>query len=259
MIRAILLAAGQGTRLAPLTNDRPKCLVPLAGRTLLDRARDSLAHAGVTDLWVVAGYRAELISAAGYRTVVNERFAHTNMVASLFSARHLLDGTCDVLIVYGDIVFEHRVVAALAQSAGWVSVAVNEDWQVLWSVRMAHPLSDAETLRKNEGGFITEIGKRPRAASDIEGQYMGLIKLSADSVGKFCRAYDGMDRRLRYDGVGFDQLYMTGFLQYLIDAGWPVAAVAVRGGWLEVDTIEDLRLYEDLAAQGSLDQYCVLN
>lgn len=259
MIRAILLAAGQGTRLAPLTNDCPKCLVPLAGRTLLDRARDSLALAGVTDLWVVAGYRADLISAAGYRTVINERFAQTNMVASLFSARHLMDGRCDVIIVYGDIVFEHRVVAALTQSAGLVSVAVNEDWQALWSDRMAHPLSDAETLKMSDAGLITEIGRKPRALSDIEGQYMGLIQLRADGAGKFCRAYDEMDRRVRYDGAGFDQLYMTSFLQYLIDAGWPVAAVAVRGGWLEVDTLEDLRLYEDLAAQGSLDRYCVLN
>lgn len=258
MTRALLLAAGQGTRLAPLTNDRPKCLVQLAGRTLLDRARDSLAAAGITDLWVVAGHRADLISAAGYRTVINDRFDRTNMVASLFAARHLIDGGRDLLVVYGDIVFEPRVVRAVAGSEALLAIAINGDWQALWSARMDDPLADAETL-KVRGGLVTEIGKKPRALSDIEGQYMGLIRLRADAALEFCRAYDEMDRHALYDGVGFEQLYMTSFLQALIDAGWPVAAVEVNGGWLEVDTVQDLRLYEDLAARGVLDRYCALN
>ena len=75
----------------------------------------------------------------------------------------------------------------------------------------------------------------------------------------FRRAYDEMDRHAVYDGAPFERLYMTSFLQALIDSGWPVAAVEVDGGWLEVDTLQDLRLYEDLAARGSLDQYCALN
>lgn len=259
MMRAIVLAAGQGTRLVSLTSDRPKCLVPLDGRTLLDRARDSLAAAGVTDLWVVAGYRADLIAELNYRIVINERFRHTNMVASLFAARHLIDGTCDTLICYGDIVFESRVVETLAQSTGLLSLGINAEWRSLWSARMDDPLADAETLKMNEQGLVTEIGRKPRSLSDIEGQYMGLIKLRAEGAERFRRAYDAMDRNALYDGMDFDHLCMTRFLQVLIDAGWPVAGVAVRGGWLEVDTVRDLQLYEDLAARGLLDRYCVLN
>ena len=258
MIRAIVLAAGQGTRAAPLTNDRPKCLVPLAGRTLLDRARHSLATAGITDLWVVAGYRAELISSAGYRTVVNERFASTNMVASLFAARPLIDGSRDVLIVYGDIVFEPRVVEAMVMSSATLSVAINRAWQPLWAARMDDPLADAETLKVSQG-LVTEIGKKPKALEEIEGQYMGLIRVPAESARRFCEAYDEMDRHAVYDGVRFDQMYMTSFLQALIDSGWPVAAVEVNGGWLEVDTLQDLVLYENLASRGSLDQFCALS
>ena len=258
MTRAILLAAGQGTRLAPLTDDRPKCLVPLAGRTILDRARSSLAAARITDLWVVAGYRAEMISSAGYRTIVNERFASTNMVTSLFAARQLIDGSRDILIVYGDIVFEPRVVEAMTQSTAMVSVAVNRAWQPLWAARMDDPLVDAETL-KISNGLVTEIGKKPGALTDIEGQYMGLIRVRAEVAQRFCQAYDQIDRQASYDGVRFEQMYMTSFLQALIDSEWPVAAVEVSGGWLEVDTLDDLKLYEDLAARGSLDQFCALN
>jgi L-glutamine-phosphate cytidylyltransferase len=78
-MRAIVLAAGQGSRLAPLTDVVPKCLLPLNGRSLLDRARDSLAQAGVRDLWVVAGHRSELILQQDYQVVLNERYRHTNI------------------------------------------------------------------------------------------------------------------------------------------------------------------------------------
>lgn len=258
-MRAIVLAAGQGTRLAPFTHNVPKCLARLCGRTLLDRARDSLTAAGIRDLWVVAGYRSDLIVRQNYRVVLNERFRHTNMVASLFSARHLIDGSTDTLICYGDIVFEARVVAALAQATGTLALAINREWQSLWSARMEDALADAETLKMDAVGRVTEIGRRPRCLSEIQGQYMGLIKLRADAGKAFVRAYDAMDRKAVYDGRDFDQLHMTTFLQHLIGEGWVVDAVEVRGGWLEIDTVRDLRLYEDLAAAGTLDRFCMLN
>ena len=91
-MRAIILAAGEGTRLRPHTLDRPKCLVPLAGRPLLAWQADALRRAGVSDITVVTGYRADQVAALGFATVHNDRFRETNMVASLMCARALLDG-----------------------------------------------------------------------------------------------------------------------------------------------------------------------
>src|ERR1044071_3517735 len=88
----VILAAGEGTRLRPHTLDRPKCLVPLAGRPLLAWQTDALRAAGVDDIVVVTGYRADQIRALGYRTVFNPRYEKTNMVASLMCARDTLDG-----------------------------------------------------------------------------------------------------------------------------------------------------------------------
>ncbi len=256
-MRAIVLAAGQGTRLRPLTDDRPKALVPLAGRTLLERARDSLAAAGVTDLWIVAGYRADMISRLGFRIVLNPRYETTNMVASLFCARDLMDGTTDLLVCYGDIVFEPRVIEAMARSDAPLSLGVNTEWLALWSARMPDPLADAETLKIDSQGYVIELGKKPRDLGEVEGQYMGLIKVRADQVAGFIREYGSMDRTARYDGKDFNNMFMTSFIQHLISRGMRVAAVRIAGGWLEVDSVDDLRTYERLAAEGTLDRFCM--
>ena len=95
-----------------MTADRPKCLVELAGRPLLAWQLDALTRAGVDDVTIVTGYRADAIT-AGTRRVHNPRYADTNMVASLMCARDAFDGGDDVLIAYGDIVYEPRLVTAL--------------------------------------------------------------------------------------------------------------------------------------------------
>ena len=257
-MRAIILAAGEGTRLRPHTLDRPKCLVPLAGRPLLAWQADALRRAGVADITVVTGYRADQVAALGFATVYNDRFRETNMVASAMCARTLLDGSDDVVLCYGDLVYESRHIDALATCGAPVAITIDRDWRRLWSLRMADPLDDAETLRLDDNGDVVEIGRKPSSYDEIEGQYMGLIGVRAGFARQFVEAHDALDPGRRADMRDRDNMYMTDFLQHLIDHVTPVTAAVVEGGWLEVDTTSDLEIYESLYDQGRLDQYCVL-
>jgi choline kinase len=257
-MRAIILAAGEGTRLRPHTLDRPKCLVPLAGRSLLARQADALRRAGVSDITVVTGYRADQVAALGFATVFNERFRETNMVASAMCARALFDGSDDAILCYGDLVYESRHIDALANCNAPVAITVDRDWRSLWSLRMVDPLEDAETLRCDDNDHVVEIGRKPSSYDEIEGQYMGLVGVRAGFARQFVEAHDALDPGRRFDTRDRDHMYMTDFLQHLIDHVTPVAAVVVEGGWLEVDTASDLETYESLHDQGGLDRYCVL-
>lgn len=257
-MRAILLAAGEGTRLRPHTLTRPKCMVELGGAPLLSHQLAALAAAGVYDVTIVTGYRAEKIVALGYPTIHNPRYAQTNMVASLMCAAPLLDGGDDVLVAYADLVYERRVVEALLDCKAPLATTVDRAWRRLWELRLEDPLDDAETLRLDPRSHVLELGKKPGSVDEIEGQYMGLTKLRRDFAPEVVERYRRLDPDAIYDGKSLENLYMTSFLQHLIDSGCPLQAVLVEGGWLEVDSVDDLEIYRRLDREGRLDDYCRL-
>ena len=241
-MKAIILAAGQGTRLRPLTDDIPKCMVALDGVPLLHRQAFVLQQAGIQDILVLTGYRADKVTAPGIRTRHNPGYAEMNMVGTLFSAGEELSG--DVLIVYGDIVFNSDVIRSVCDTPGDIVVGIDSAWQSLWSLRMEDPLSDAETLKLNADGSIRELGKKPNSLDDIEGQYVGLIKISAAALPRVVRFYNSLDRAKRYEGRDFANMFMTAFLTEIMAHLCPIQAALFAGGWCEVDSVEDLEAYQ---------------
>jgi len=239
-LRAIILAAGEGVRLRPHTLTRPKCLVEVNGVSLLDRQLAVLRAEGITDVTLVAGYRADQLEGLGGQVRVNEAFAATNMVWSLFCADDQLEG--DVLISYGDIVYSRDALRAVVTSTADIAVAIDRDWEGYWAQRNENPLDDAETLRLKSDGSLAEIGQVPTSLDQIEGQYIGLIKVSSTGVQLLRSFY----RAARSDPAlltkPVEKAYMTDLLQAIVVAGHRVEAVAIHGGWVEVDTVADLGL-----------------
>lgn len=241
-MKAIILAAGQGTRLRPLTNEKPKCLVDLEGRTLLDHQLQTLKFVGIDDVSVVAGYKADKIHRSEVKLYRNKRFAETNMVATLFEAKSEMEEDCDLIISYGDIVYEPSVLKSIKEVNAPVTVAVDKEWRRYWEARMEDPLSDAETLRLAADGRILELGKKPKSYEEIEGQYIGLIKIRADYVSRLRNLWESMDREATYDGQTFENMYMTSFLQHIVNMNWEVRPAWIENGWAEVDCKEDLKV-----------------
>lgn len=251
-MKAIILSAGKGTRLRPYTDDRPKCMVSLAGRPLLHWQLDTLRSADISNITIVGGYLAGKLDAPETTLVVNEQYDVTNMVSTLFCAKSQMLPEEDLLICYGDIVYEDKVLESLLASDAEISLAADLDWHRLWSLRMDEPLSDAETFRMGSDCRVVELGKKPLGYEDVQAQYMGLIKVRSDCVTRFVEAYNSLDHSSLYDGKDFDNMYMTSFIQYLIDSSWDVKASLVNNGWLEVDTSEELECYEELYRTGKL-------
>lgn len=235
-IRAIVLVAGLGTRLRPLTDDRPKCLVKLEGRPMLEIQLDVLRGQGIQDVVLAAGYRAEALRPLGLPMYVNSRFADTNMVWTLLAAREALTG--EVLLCYGDIVYSPAVLRAVLDCPHDICVAVDLDWLDYWKQRGENPLLDAETLRM-EAGRIVEIGQKPKSVDEIEGQFVGLMKFSAAGV----RTLNAVMDRALVSGVIFgrplEKAYTTDLLSELIAQGHAVHPAFIRGEWVEVDTLGD--------------------
>ncbi len=240
--RAVILAAGRGTRLGELSAVFPKVMVEVAGQTLLAHQRLALAAVGITKTHLVLGHGADCVrahpDASGLDVWVNKKYATTNMVATLLCAGDALDGTGDLIIAYGDIVYEPRLVTALFEVDAEVVVVVDLGWREYWAARMEDPLADAETLRITDGGRLLEIGAQPKAYDDIEAQYVGLVRVRADATPRF-RAEA---QRLTAEDP---RAYMTTLLQQLIDDGRDVRVAPVTNGWLEIDRPADLAIAID--------------
>lgn len=237
-MKAIILAAGQGLRLRPLTDNYPKCMVEYKGKQIVDYILEAMREAGIKDIVIVKGYKAEVLDKAGTISVINPRYDRTNMVASLFCSEHLWDD--DLLISYSDIIYPVAILKALIAERHPFAVAVDKNWEKLWRKRMDNPLEDAETLKLSPDGFILELGKKPRGYDDIQGQYMGLIRIKQEILPQIKEFYHSLDRAVVYDGKDFDNMFMTSFIQLLIDHILKVRPVFIDGEWLEIDAIEDL-------------------
>ena len=254
-MKVIILAAGQGTRLKPYTNDKPKCMVSLSGKPLLHHQLDVMRQLGIArqDISLVGGYLQSALIAPGIKQFSNYRFAQTNMVETLFCAEALMTGAEDIIIAYGDIVYEPKILQSLLDTQGEIVISADLDWEKLWSLRMQNPLDDVESFKMSPEGFVIELGKKPKSKNEIQAQYMGLVKISSEKVQAFKDFYHGLDRTAIYDGKDFENMYMTTFLQKLIDNCWKVKPALIRNGWVEVDTVEELELYERMGLFKSQD------
>lgn len=250
-MRAVILAAGQGTRLRPLTIDRPKGMVAVDGRPIIERQVERFAAAGIDDVVIVTGYQASSVPSYGARHFVNTEFDSTNMVASLFAAGPALTG--DILVSYGDILYSEDVLRAVLDSSADVGVVVDLDWQEFFAQRTGDDaFDDAESLVFGDDGNIERIGERDPDRNDVHAQYVGLVRFSARGIEWIRAIYDSAS--LTDGDIGWGRplrsSYMTDLLQELINTGHPVSPISIHGGWVEIDDPRDHEIATDMVRRG---------
>ncbi len=242
---AIILAAGKGTRLRPLTDDIPKCMVEIDGKPMLEWQLDLLTDAGIENIVVVTGYLEDKIRYPQITKVHNPEYSSTNMVYSLFCAEEYLQG--DLIISYGDIIYSDEVLQKLMDSDEDIVIASDEEWLPYWKQRCDDPLSDAETFQKAEDQKVRSLGQMPESAKEIEGQFIGLTKLSCKGSVELRKAYFSCkcDKFCSENAWGSDRslcnAYMTDLLNNLAGKG-KLSYTPIHRGWFEVDTPSDLAL-----------------
>ena len=245
-MRALILAAGRGSRMGQLGDERPKCLVNLNGWPLIERQIAALRRGGADEIGVVRGYRAEMIDLPGLSYFANDRWAETNMVMSLVAAAPWLRSG-PVIVSYADIFYRSELVRGLAGAPGQLVISYDRAWRQLWSRRFADPLADAETFRINAAGQLLEIGGKTTRIEDIEGQYMGLLKFTP-------AAWHTVETLLsRLDAPVRDHLDVTRLLRRLLsEKELAIATYGTDGQWGEIDNPKDVALYQNMVREGEL-------
>lgn len=240
-MKAVILAAGDGDRLLHLTVDAPKCKVRVYGKPIIEHQLEVFGSHGIADISIVKGYLREQINYPGTKSYINADYAHNFSLASLFIAEKELDD--DLIVSYGDIVFERAVVEKLVKAEGEITIAVAEDWKKAYEGRVHKTLADAEKV-SFDGTRVKTLGKRiPLEVSN--GEYIGLMKLTAKGCERLRKAYHEAYKKAGkgpYGGAkSFQKAGISDLLQDMIEKGARVDALTISKGWKEFHTIEDVK------------------
>ena len=238
-MKGIILAAGRGSRMGVVTNDLPKCQIAVAGKTLLDWQLSSLKSAGISQVAVVTGYKSNYLQSPLYETFHNRRWNETNMLVSLMTADSWLS-QFPCIISYADILYHPDIVRSLCNDSEHITITYDLMWESLWRLRFSNPLSDAETFKVDDRNYLVTIGQRTQCISEIQGQYMGLIKTTPDSWQVI------KELILELTPKQLDRLDMTGMFAGLLERCCPIKAIAISGRWCEIDSSNDLFVYENM-------------
>jgi phosphoenolpyruvate phosphomutase len=245
--KAVILAAGFEPQLLPLTQDRPKTMLEVKGKSILERQVEALGRVGIRDIVVVRGYKKEQVAAPGVRFVDNDRFAETGELHSLLCAEAELTGPCVVL--YGDIIFEPPVLEKLVRQTADVAVVVDRAFADTLRAGLPLPpgpldLVVTETppngrrfVAPEGGSRVLRIGPEVQP-EEAHGEFIGLAMLSAAGV-QALRDVHGELAAQRAEGL--ERSSITHILQAMIDRGQPVVSVDIHKGWMEIDSFDDYR------------------
>lgn len=237
--KAVVLAATRGSKLQDLTVDRPKCMVDVRGKPLLHRLVGSFNDAGVRELTVVTGYKADTVNFPGIKTVDNPAYETSGEVASLACAKDALKGEC--VVSYGDIMFRSYVLNQLLDCEADIAVVIDANWQQERAESTKRTVDLAACSRAYTGGYFDdEIAELTRLDTefDIEsanGEWIGLAKFSEKGSSLLQAELARMESDRSIGSAS-----MIDLMNRLIDAGAKPQVVYITGGWLDVNDAFDL-------------------
>jgi phosphoenolpyruvate phosphomutase len=254
-ITAIIAAAGFEKQLLPLIEDKPKCLLDIKGKTILERAVAALNDANIKEIALVRGYKKEAIALPNIRYYDNDRYEDTGELFSIFCAEPEMKGR--TIVLYGDIIFENTILEKLLKSPADCALVVDLAWQ---DQRQhggppAHLNPDLVTLAESPGNSalprfvvgdddhrIIKIG--PHVPLDhAHGEFIGMAMFSEKGTVALRNCYRRSQEQYRSSGFheasSVTKASFTDLIQELIDGGQRVDAVPVFKGWMEVDSFEE--------------------
>ena len=238
MMKAIILAAGSGTRLGHYTKEIPKALVDINGKSIIERQIELFKKNGITEIFVVRGYKKEKFCMEGITFIDNEDFANNNQLASLVLAQNMVSG--NVLILFGDLIFEQTILDQILASSSDISIAVDLKWKERYDENRNNQFP---ALAEIENDKITRISEnKSLIRKKLSGEFFGIMKLSSKGSKILT---DVIEKTKHHKGKfhGSDSFAMgklPDIIEEVIDLGFTVKPIFVSGKWFEVDTILDL-------------------
>ncbi len=238
-MKAIILAAGRGSRLPKKISKTPKSLLEINKKTLIERQINIFKSYNINKIAVVTGFKRHLFKRLKLKEFHNKNWSNTNMVYSLLKAKNWLSSS-ECIVTYGDIIFEKKELKKIIKSKYSLSILSYKNWKNLWKKRFNDPLSDAETFVVSKKNYLKEIGKKTDNYDKIKGQFMGILKFTPKGWNKFNSS------RKRYFKKN-ESTYTTDILNCMVkNEKFKVKVFEYKGKWSEIDNKKDIAITNKL-------------
>ena len=236
-MKAVIIAAGYGTRLGNLTKKIPKSLIDVNGKSILKRQMELLQSNGVTEIIIVTGPNHEKFLEKKLELVKDNFYENHEQLGSLMEARNFFND--ELLILFSDVLFDNQVISKIINSENNFNIAVDSDWRKKYIGRTEHPISQADlVLIKNN--LVFKIMKNLTPLNNFKiSEFIGIIKLSQKASKKFLNHYTNLEKSENKTEI-IKKWYLTNMLQDLIDNNNIINPVEIDGNWCEIDTVQDL-------------------
>ena len=247
-MKAIFIAAGEGSRMGHLTQEIPKPLVDVNGKSIIERQLNLLKNNKISDITIITGPHKEKFNFKNINYVNDKKFKEHDQLGSLMFARDSING--EVIILFADIIFEESILEQILQSKSEISIAVDLDWEKSYMNRPDNPFDGADKVRI-EHGKATRIFKN--AKKDDKnfsiGEFIGLMKLSKEGAKKFVEHYNKLESSHSgtfHDAESLQKAKLIDLLQELIEKNIDIDTTSITGKWCEIDTQQDLQIAKDI-------------
>ena len=243
-MKAIVIAAGEGSRMGKLTQNIPKPLVKINGKSIIERQLSILKQNGILDIIIITGPYHEKFNFEKIRYVRDENFLEHDQLGSLISAKKEIDG--DVILLFADIIFENIILAKILESKSDISIAVDMNWERTYASRMTSSFDEADKVRFEQGNVsrIFKIMTEEDKKFEI-GEFIGLMKLSKNGSKQLVDCYEKIQdihKGKFHDASSLEKAKLVDLLQELIENKIEINAIPITGKWCEIDTEKDLEI-----------------
>ena len=259
-MKAIIVAAGTGSRLGELTKDTPKSLLDVNGQSILERQISVLKKLGTSDITVIIGPHTEKFTFKNISFLQDKNYLEHDILGSLMLARSIMRD--DVIVSYGDVIFDEHVLQPLINFKGLIGLCIDLNWEKNYDGRKLELKKEATTVQIKNNMCIKIVDGRELAKSKIKddsnlsehkkqelGEFVGSMKLSKHGSMIFIKRYEELINSHTgsfHEAPSISQAYFTDMLQELIDNDTEILPIPVQGKWCEIDTIEDLKRAEGM-------------
>lgn len=252
-VQAVIPAAGDhrsSTDLGAALKNGPVCMLPIGGKTLLDRQMDTLRSCGISDILVVGGYAASSIRLEQATLLENPDYEKTGVVRTLFEARDHIKGR--FLVAYSDIIFDRQIVEHLLLSPHDITLVIDRAYRTLpprdkkLDLVIAGISAEEGQSRRLGQQVFKAIRKIGRAIDKKEANYefIGMALIREEGWEKLKKAWAEAQAQFKkgpfYEAGRVDQADLNDLIQYLIDKKETVHGMEIEHGWSEIHSIDDL-------------------